>query len=145
MEIPEGAPRSEDGYYWWDGTQWRLVAQEANPDEDANALVTALREAGIEADPATIEDPATLREVVTALDTWYQGLNEVSRTVVDSLTEDGMAHLLTTDEVGVLAEGTAFLAALDTSGLTLGQTLAIATQALDSAAPGTSEQSAEEG
>lgn len=23
--IPPGAPRSDDGYYWWDGSQWRPV------------------------------------------------------------------------------------------------------------------------
>jgi len=26
-EIPANAPRSEDGNYWWDGSQWQLVAQ----------------------------------------------------------------------------------------------------------------------
>ncbi|HEX4725420.1 MAG TPA: hypothetical protein VH333_23105 [Pseudonocardiaceae bacterium] len=25
-EIPADAPRSEDGHYWWDGSQWQLVA-----------------------------------------------------------------------------------------------------------------------
>jgi hypothetical protein len=26
-EIPADAPRSEDGHYWWDGSQWQLVDQ----------------------------------------------------------------------------------------------------------------------
>lgn len=25
--IPVDAPRSEDGYYWWDGTRWQPVDQ----------------------------------------------------------------------------------------------------------------------
>jgi hypothetical protein len=25
--IPADAPRSEDGYYWWDGSQWQPVDQ----------------------------------------------------------------------------------------------------------------------
>ena len=25
-DIPADAPRSEDGHYWWDGSQWQLVA-----------------------------------------------------------------------------------------------------------------------
>jgi hypothetical protein len=26
-QIPEGAERSPDGNYWWDGTNWQLVDQ----------------------------------------------------------------------------------------------------------------------
>jgi hypothetical protein len=26
-QPPEGAQLSEDGYYWWDGSQWQLVDQ----------------------------------------------------------------------------------------------------------------------
>lgn len=26
-EIPADAPRSEDGHYWWDGSQWQLIDQ----------------------------------------------------------------------------------------------------------------------
>ncbi|HEX5116736.1 MAG TPA: hypothetical protein VFW65_16195 [Pseudonocardiaceae bacterium] len=26
-DIPADAPRSEDGYYWWDGSQWQPVNQ----------------------------------------------------------------------------------------------------------------------
>ena len=26
-DIPADAPRSEDGHYWWDGSQWQLVDQ----------------------------------------------------------------------------------------------------------------------
>lgn len=35
--VPEGAQRSEDGYYWWDGTAW----QEIPEDERAAASGTA--------------------------------------------------------------------------------------------------------
>jgi hypothetical protein len=24
-DIPDDAPRSDDGQYWWDGSQWQLV------------------------------------------------------------------------------------------------------------------------
>jgi hypothetical protein len=27
--VPEGAQRSEDGYYWWDGTAWQQI-----PDDE---------------------------------------------------------------------------------------------------------------
>lgn len=27
VDIPADAPRSEDGYYWWDGSQWQPVDQ----------------------------------------------------------------------------------------------------------------------
>jgi hypothetical protein len=28
MTMPEGAQLSEDGNYWWDGSQWQLVPQD---------------------------------------------------------------------------------------------------------------------
>lgn len=40
-QIPEGAQISDDGNYWWDGSQWQLVDQgagdggQAAGDEDA--------------------------------------------------------------------------------------------------------------
>jgi len=37
-EIPAGAPRSEDGHYWWDGGQWQLIdqgQQQAQPAQTA--------------------------------------------------------------------------------------------------------------
>jgi hypothetical protein len=30
--IPEGALRSDDGHYWWDGTQWQLIDENAAVD-----------------------------------------------------------------------------------------------------------------
>src|SRR5258708_39695877 len=27
QQIPEGAQRSEDGNYWWDGSAWQLIDQ----------------------------------------------------------------------------------------------------------------------
>lgn len=27
--VPEGATLSEDGYYWWDGTDWQEVVEDA--------------------------------------------------------------------------------------------------------------------
>ena len=27
--IPEGAQRSDDGHYWWDGQQWQLIEEGA--------------------------------------------------------------------------------------------------------------------
>lgn len=26
--VPEGAQRSEDGYYWWDGTTWQQIPED---------------------------------------------------------------------------------------------------------------------
>ncbi|HEY1572036.1 MAG TPA: hypothetical protein VGG05_11880 [Pseudonocardiaceae bacterium] len=38
-DIPADAPRSEDGYYWWDGSQWQPVNQgdqaQAGAQQDA--------------------------------------------------------------------------------------------------------------
>ena len=31
MEMPDDAQRSEDGQYWWDGTEWQPVVNEDEP------------------------------------------------------------------------------------------------------------------
>jgi len=41
--IPEGAPRSEDGYYWWDGSQWQPVQ---GADAASSATAAAAGAAG---------------------------------------------------------------------------------------------------
>lgn len=34
--VPEGAQRSEDGHYWWDGSEWQQV-----PEDERVAAVAA--------------------------------------------------------------------------------------------------------
>ncbi len=34
--VPEGAQRSEDGYYWWDGTAWQEI-----PEEERSSSATS--------------------------------------------------------------------------------------------------------
>ena len=47
VDIPADAPRSDDGYYWWDGNQWQPVdqggrtAQPMTDDLFANMLQAA--------------------------------------------------------------------------------------------------------
>lgn len=39
-EIPDDAPRSDDGRWWWDGEQWQPVDAEAASDERAAAKMS---------------------------------------------------------------------------------------------------------
>lgn len=42
MTVPEGAQRSEDGNYWWDGSQWQLIPEgERQPAGAASAAAGA--------------------------------------------------------------------------------------------------------
>jgi hypothetical protein len=34
-DIPADAPRSEDGYYWWDGGQWQPVNDQSAAQQGA--------------------------------------------------------------------------------------------------------------
>jgi hypothetical protein len=34
-DIPEGAQRSEDGNWWWDGSQWQPVHDQSTTDQGA--------------------------------------------------------------------------------------------------------------
>ena len=44
-QVPEGAQRSEDGYYWWDGTAWQQVPEDERVSR-ASAGSTAAGAAG---------------------------------------------------------------------------------------------------
>lgn len=33
--VPEGARRSEDGFYWWDGSAWQEVPEDERVAQDA--------------------------------------------------------------------------------------------------------------
>ena len=39
--MPADAPRSEDGQWWWDGTQWQPVTQDAGAGSGASSAATA--------------------------------------------------------------------------------------------------------
>lgn len=40
-DIPADAPRSEDGHYWWDGSQWQLIDQGQQAQSAQTAQQTA--------------------------------------------------------------------------------------------------------
>jgi hypothetical protein len=49
-DIPEGAQRSEDGQWWWDGNQWQSVSGQGGSLQEREAARVA---AGL---PAKLED-----------------------------------------------------------------------------------------
>jgi hypothetical protein len=60
-DIPQAAPRSEDGQWWWDGAQWQPVAGAAGPaaaaapsgtTQDAAPAAAAAAASGATQDPA---------------------------------------------------------------------------------------------
>ena len=60
-EIPEGAPRSEDGLFWWDGSEWQPVSDEGSG-------VITLPEITIEGDPAN----AAGAPVISSVTVWFK-------------------------------------------------------------------------
>jgi len=51
--VPEGAQRSDDGHYWWDGQQWQPV--------DENAVVSDAANAGGDAAESGVDDRSAAR------------------------------------------------------------------------------------
>jgi hypothetical protein len=76
--MPADAPRSEDGQWWWDGTQWQPVAQNAGAGAGAGAAAPASAEAGAGAAEAGAG---------TAADASATG--QTSSEAVGQLSEDG--------------------------------------------------------
>ena len=148
-DIPEGAQRSEDGNYWWDGTDWQPVegaqagggggagTEQAGGGGGGEAIAQALAQQGITVDPATVSDPQKVARVVQKVESWYSGLDATSKAIVDTLTQQGMAPLLADPEVGVVEEdGADLLAALGGTGQPLGTTLVAANEATQQAGGG---------
>ena len=127
VPIPDDAPRSEDGHYWWDGTQWQLVDQADAGGAAAGSGSSAGSAAG---STPTAPDPAGggggggAHPVFGQLQQWYDGLDQTSKAIVDALTAQGLAHLLADPEVGVVQSGGEELAQLDQNPQALGSALA---------------------
>jgi len=143
--VPEGAQRSEDGHYWWDGSQWQPVqdtqgqaghAGQAGPaggQDHAAALHQALGQNGVNVDASAVNDHEAVHRVVYQLHQWYSALDQGSRAIVDSLCGEGLTHLLADPEVGVVQEGHEFLNSLASTGHTLGSALEASGAALTQA------------
>jgi hypothetical protein len=48
-DVPQDAPRSEDGQWWWDGSQWQPISGAANSGDATTSSAAA---------PASSSDPA---------------------------------------------------------------------------------------
>jgi hypothetical protein len=159
MTVPAGAQLSEDGSYWWDGADWQAVpegageqpAQVGQLSEDGQwqwdgsawqpagggggggGLAEALAGNGI-AIPAESADAEYLRQLTEHMRGWYGGLDDTSRTIVDTLSAQGCDELLADPEVGVVGEGDPLIAAFATNTMTLGESLQATSQALEQTA-----------
>lgn len=122
MTIPDDAPRSEDGNYWWDGTQWQLIDHsQAGSSASSAGGATGSAAAGAP-DPAGGGGGA--HPVFGELQQWYGALDGTSKAIVDALAAQGLAHLLADPEVGVVQHGAEQLAQLDQNPQALGSALA---------------------
>ena len=49
-QVPAGAQRSDDGYYWWDGTAWQQIPEDERDSGAAGASGDAAGAGGISHD-----------------------------------------------------------------------------------------------
>jgi hypothetical protein len=129
--TPEGQ-LSDDGKWKWDGSQWQPVdgADGAGGGEGGGDLVSALSAQGISLDPAAA-DVGYIQQIAQHVDSWYGGLDENSRAIVDALTKQGGDTLLADPEVGVVAEGDPLITAFAGTSMSLGESLQATNQALE--------------
>jgi len=135
MTVPEGAQLSEDGNYWWDGADWQPTGNAETGQEAAQGgeLVGALAGAGIDIAPEAA-DAGYLQQVAAHVSTWYDGLDESSRAIVDALSAQGADLLLADPEVGVVTEGDPLITAFSGNSMTLHESLQATNQALEQTA-----------
>jgi hypothetical protein len=135
MTVPEGAQLSDDGNYWWDGTDWQPTG---NTGEDGGSaagggLADALAQQGIAIAPEAA-DAGYIQQVAAHVNSWYEGLDENSRAIVDALSKQGADLLLADPEVGVVTEGDPLITAFSGNEMTLHESLAATNQALEQTA-----------
>lgn len=161
MAVPEGAQLSDDGKYWWDGTDWQPVPEGDTQQAEVGALsddgqwkwdgsqwqpadggggaggggglADALAQQGIPID-ANAADASYIQQVAEHVNNWYEGLDENSRAIVDALSRQGADTLLADPEVGVVAEGDPLITAFAGNGMTLQESLMATNQALEQTA-----------
>jgi hypothetical protein len=140
MNVPEGAQLSDDGHYWWDGTDWQPTgngeaggAAAGGGAAGGAGIADALAQQGIAIAPEAA-DAGYLQQVATHVNSWYEGLDENSRTIVDALSKQGADLLLADPEVGVVSEGDPLITAFSGNSMTLHESLAATNQALEQTA-----------
>jgi hypothetical protein len=156
MTVPDGAQVSDDGKYWWDGSDWQPVPEDGGSTEvgqlsddgqwqwDGSAwqpvsgdgggggLKDALAAQGFEvADEAA--DADYIKQVHDHVSNWYAGLDADSQAIVDALSKQGADTLLADPEVGVVSENDPLITAFAGTDKTLGESLEATGQALEQA------------
>lgn len=161
MTVPDGAQLSEDGKYWWDGSDWQPVPEDGGGDtpvgqlsddgqwqwdgsqwqpadgsggggDAAGGLAEALSSQGLEV-PAEAADKDYIKQVYDHVSAWYNGLDTESQAIVDALSAQGADTLLADPEVGVVADGDPLITAFAGTSNTLGESLQATNQALEQA------------
>lgn len=125
MSMPDGAQLSEDGNYWWDGSDWQPV-----PGDGGGGLADALAGQGIEL-PAEAADPGYIQQMHDHLSGWYGDLDEQGQAIVDSLAKNGADTILADPAVGVVSPDDPLIAAFAATDKTLGESLEATGQALE--------------
>jgi hypothetical protein len=140
MTVPEGAQLSDDGNYWWDGSEWQPTGNaggDAGGDNggggDGAGLADALAQQGIAIAPEAA-DATYIQQIAEHVNNWYEGLDENSRTIVDALSKQGADALLGDPEVGVVTEGDPLITAFSGNSMTLQESLMATNQALEQTA-----------
>jgi hypothetical protein len=163
MTVPDGAQLSEDGKYWWDGTDWQPVPEDGGGSTEVGQLSDdgqwkwdgsqwqpvdgeggdggaggsgGLAEA-LSAQGLQIAPEAAdadyIKQVHDHVAAWYGGLDTESQAIVDALSKQGADTLLADPEVGVVAQDDPLIAAFAGTDKTLGESLEATSQALDQA------------
>jgi hypothetical protein len=134
MTVPEGAQLSDDGNYWWDGSEWQPTGNAGGDNGGGGGgLADALAQQGIAIAPEAA-DASYIQQVAEHVNSWYEGLDENSRAIVDALSKQGADALLGDPEVGVVTEGDPLITAFSGNSMTLQESLMATNQALEQTA-----------
>ena len=136
----QGRQLSDDGNYYWDGSNWQPVDQSAasggggSASTQQSAFVQAMAQAGYNIDPSAVPDLGTLQTGISAALQFLQSGDQAVQSAMDTVSAAaGSDTAIALSTAGVVSGIDDFLRALDQLPVDLVTLLQAAQQALQTA------------
>jgi hypothetical protein len=135
----QGRQLSDDGNYYWDGSNWQPANQSAASGAEASGasqqaqFAQAMAQAGYNIDASALPDLGTLQTGISSALQLYQGLDPSTQGIIEAATADPGEASVGLSETGAVSGIDPLLQAFDQVQGSLGDLLQASQQALQTA------------